>query len=93
MYFLLMCEFEFDDSKSLSNKEKHGICFVEAQKLWNDSDALSLQALDRGEDRFLLIGKLQGKHWSAIFTYRGEKIRLISVRRSRKNEVAAYESQ
>ena len=88
-----MHEFEFDDNKSFSNKEKHGICFLEAQKLWDDSEALSLNALDRGEDRFLLIGKLQGRHWSAIFTYRGKKICLISVRRSRKNEVAVYESQ
>ena len=88
-----MCEFEFDDNKSLSNKEKHGICFVEAQKLWHDPEALSLKALDRGEDRFLLIGKLRNKYWSAIFTYRGSKIRLISVRRSRKDEVVVYESQ
>ncbi len=88
-----MYEFEFDNNKSFSNKEKHGICFVEAQKLWNDSEALFLKGLDRGEDRFLLIGKWRGKHWSAIFTYRNKKIRLISVRRSRKYEVAVYESQ
>lgn len=88
-----MHEFEFDDNKNFSNKAKHGICFVEAQKLWHDPAALSLEALDRGEKRFLLIGKLRDKHWSAIFTYRGKKIRLISVRRSRKNEVAVYESQ
>ena len=93
MYFLFMREFEFDDNKSLSNKVKHGICFTEAQKLWNDPDALLFEALDKGEERFLLIGKLRGKHWSAIFTYRGNKIRLISVRRSRKNEVAVYEKQ
>ena len=93
MYFLLMNEFEFDDNKSLSNEAKHGICFIEAQKLWNDPEALLFEALSRDEERFLLIGKLQRKHWSAIFTYRSKKIRLISVRRSRKNEVAAYESQ
>ena len=87
-----MHEYEFDGNKSLSNKEKHGVCFVEAQTLWDDSEALSFEALGSGEDRFLLIGKLRGKHWSAIFTYRGKKIRLISVRRSRKNEVAVYES-
>ena len=88
-----MYPFEFDDNKSLTNKEKHGICFVEAQELWNDPEALSFEALDKGEDRFLLIGKLRSKHWSAIFTYRGKTIRLISVRRSRKNEVAMYENQ
>ena len=61
--------------------------------IWNDPEALLFEALDKGEERFLLIGKLRGKHWSAIFTYRGNKIRLISVRRSRKNEVAVYEKQ
>ena len=85
-------EFEFDDSKSQSNLTKHGINFVEAQQLWADPDRIEIPALTEDEPRFLVIGKIAHKYWSAIITYRENKVRIISVRRSRKQEVAIYES-
>jgi uncharacterized DUF497 family protein len=85
--------FEFDDAKSLANKAKHGIDFLEAQALWLDVDLLQLPARSDDEERFLFIGMIDGRHWSAIVTYRGETIRLISVRRSRPLEVQAYEAE
>lgn len=85
-------EFEFDENKSKINQEKHGIDFVEAQQLWIDPNKIELLAKTEDEPRFMLIGKIGGKHWSAIITYRQTKIRLISVRRSRTNEVNLYES-
>jgi uncharacterized DUF497 family protein len=85
-------EFEFDPEKSRSNKIKHGIDFNEAQELWNDPDLIEIPVKTSDEPRYLLIGKISGKYWSAVITYRGEKIRIISVRRSRKEEVAIYES-
>ena len=85
-------EFEFDSQKSVANKAKHGIDFVEAQALWDDSDLIEIPARTSDEPRFLVIGKIEGKLWSAIFTYRNEQIRLISVRRSRREEVTIYES-
>ena len=84
--------FEFDDLKSKSNLQKHGIDFVDAQALWNDSNLLEIPAKTLDEPRFLVIGLIEKKHWSAIITYRNEKIRLISVRRSRAEEVTLYES-
>jgi uncharacterized DUF497 family protein len=87
-----MDEFEYDEAKSRSNLDKHGIDFFEAQALWLDPKILELQVTSEGEIRFVVIGMIKGKHWSAVVTYRGEKIRLISVRRSRKNEVSLYES-
>jgi uncharacterized DUF497 family protein len=87
-----MDEFEYDEAKSRSNLDKHGIDFFEAQALWLDPKILELQVTSEGEIRFVVIGMIKGKHWSAVVTYRGEKIRLISVRRSRKNEVLLYES-
>jgi uncharacterized DUF497 family protein len=84
--------FEFDDLKSKSNFQKHGIDFIEAQALWNDSDLLEIPAKTLDEPRFLIIGKIKQKHWSAVITYRNGTIRLISVRRSRAEEVALYES-
>ena len=85
-------QFEFDPNKSDANKPKHGICFVEAQKLWNDLDRLLIPAKTQGEARFMLIGKIGQKHWSAIFTYRDESIRIISVRHARVEEVNIYEN-
>ncbi|MGC8605123.1 MAG: BrnT family toxin [Desulfomonilaceae bacterium] len=84
--------FEFDPVKSRHNKEKHGINFLEAQSPWNDPDLIEIPAKTRDEPGFLVIGRIQGKHWSGIITYRSEKIRIISVRRSRKEEVDIYES-
>ena len=87
-----MIEFEFDQDKSRSNLEKHGIDFHAAQDLWNDSDLVEIPAKTIDEPRSLVIGKLDGKHWSGVITYRGSTIRIISVRRSRKSEVELYES-
>jgi uncharacterized DUF497 family protein len=88
-----MLAFEFDEGKSRANREKHGIDFVQAQAIWNDPDLIEIPALTVDEPRFLVIGRIDGKHWSAVVTYRSENIRLISVRRSRAEEVAIYESQ
>jgi len=85
-------DFEFDPDKSATNLKKHGIDFLEAQALWEDADRLIVPALTQGEARHMLVGKIGQKHWSAIFTYRGEAVRIISVRRARKEEVDAYES-
>jgi len=84
--------FEYDINKSRSNKTKHGIDFEEAKELFNDPFMIEIPARTVGEKRYLVVGKIGTKHWSAIITYKGEKIRIISVRRSRKEEVALYES-
>lgn len=84
-------EFEFDPEKSIANKTKHGIDFVEAQALWDDPDLVEIPARTSDEPRFLVIGRIEDRHWSTIITYRGERIRLISVRRSRQEEVEIYE--
>jgi len=86
-----MMGFEYDERKSLANLEKHGIDFVDAQALWSDSDLLEIQARTEDEPRCLVVGLIETKHWSAVITYRGEKIRIISVRRSREEEVVLYE--
>ncbi len=85
-------EFEFDPVKSNSNKKKHGIDFYEAQELWDDPDFVEIPVKTGDEPRFLTIGRISEKHWSAIITYRSDKVRIISVRRSRKEEVGIYES-
>ena len=86
-------KFEYDEKKSSSNKEKHGIDFEEATLLWDDRDLLEIPAKTvQDENRYLVIGKIEKKHWSAVITYRGDSVRIISVRRSREEEVQWYES-
>jgi hypothetical protein len=84
--------FEFDERKSQSNKKKHGIDFTEAQELWDDPELLEIPLKSDDEPRTLFVGLISGKHWSAIITYRGERTRIISVRRSRTEERDLYES-
>ena len=84
-------EFEFDNRKSAPNKKKHGIDFVDAQSLWGDADLLEIPAKTEDELRHLVVGKIGERHWSAVITYRRERIRIISVRRSRKEEEELYE--
>ena len=85
-------DFYYDPEKSESNKRKHGIDFIEAQALWDDPDLIEVPARATDEPRFLIVGKIGGSHWSGIITYRGDNIRIISVRRSRPEEAEIYES-
>ena len=87
-----MFSFEFDPRKSKSNLKKHGIDFDQAQMLWLDPDLLEIPAKTVDEPRFLVVGRIGEMHWSAVITYREENIRIISVRRSRDEEVELYES-
>ena len=87
-----MRDFEYDDEKSILNLEKHGIDFVAAQELWIDPELIEVQEKSEDEPRFLVIGLINNKHWSAVITHRDQTVRIISVRRSRKREVMLYES-
>ncbi|MCU0597830.1 MAG: BrnT family toxin [Desulfobacterales bacterium] len=84
--------FEFDPEKSLINMQKHGIDFIQAQALWSDTNFIEIPAKTVDENRFLVIGKIRDMHWSGVITYRGDCIRITSVRRSRKEEIELYES-
>ena len=84
-------KFEFDSKKSKSNKQKHGIDFIEAQVLWDDENRIIFPARTIDEERFVLVGLIDKKHWSVIYTMRDKNIRIISVRRSREEEVSLYE--
>ena len=83
--------FASDPRKSVANHAKHGIDFVEAQRLWEDPDLLEIPARTQDEPRWLVIGRIDARFWSAVVASRGDAIRIISVRRSRDDEVALYE--
>lgn len=90
-YNIYTMKFEFDPKKSNTNRQKHDIDFVEAQALWQDENRILYPARTVDEQRFILISSIDKKHWTAIYTMRNEAIGIISVRRSRKEEVALYE--
>ncbi len=83
-------EFEFDPAKSAANKARHGIDFVEAQALWHDSERLEVPARSVDESRLQVVGQIGDTVWSAFVTTRDTRIRIISVRRARDEEEAAY---
>lgn len=86
-------DFEYDPTKSAANEAKHGIDFDQAQALWGDPWMLEVPAKTEDEPRFLSIGRIEGKHWAAIWTPRGDAVRIISVRRARKEEIGYYEGK
>jgi len=88
---MLYLRFAFDELKSSENLRKHGIDFLEAQKLWLDPDRVEIAARYVGEIRLIVIGRVEGRHWAAVVTPRGELIRMISVRRARVKEVEIYD--
>jgi uncharacterized DUF497 family protein len=84
-------EFEYDPGKSAENARKHGIDFEAAQHLWYDPQLLTAAARTEDEARFIAVGKIGDKYWTAIYTYRGDAVRIISVRRARREEIVRYE--
>jgi uncharacterized protein len=84
--------FEFDPRKSISNHEKHGIDFVEAQALWSDPLRIETAGKTLDEPRSIVTGEIRQILWSAVITYRHEEttIRIISVRRAHPQEEARY---
>ena len=86
-------KFEYDNRKSQANKVKHGIDFVEAQILWEDSDYLEIPARTEDEPRCMVIGRIGNRVWAGVITYRGENVRLISVRPANRKEVELYEGK
>ena len=85
--------FEWDPQKSIANKEKHGIDFETAKRLWSDENRVEIHAAHPVEDRWILIARKDDKLWTAIYTWRGNTIRIISARRSREKEVDLYDGK
>ena len=85
-------KFEYDIKKSLSNKQKHGIDFEEAKRIWDDDKMVEIRTSYEDEERFISIGKITAKVYTVVTTYRRENIRIISARRARKKEIEIYES-
>jgi uncharacterized DUF497 family protein len=84
-------DLEYDPVKSALNLAKHGIDFQKIQEIW-EGKVIAAPSQNSRESRFLAIGMLGAKYWTVIITLRGEKVRIISARRSRKNEIKYYKN-
>lgn len=83
--------FDYDPVKALVNWWKHGEHLAFATALWLDPRRVYLKGKNHhGETRFRVVAQHAGKTWACVFTLREGAYRLISVRRARKNEIAAY---
>jgi hypothetical protein len=89
--FSIPMEFEFDPRKSASKRTRHGIDFIQAQGLWADPDHVEIPARTAVEPRSLVVGRIEGKHGSAVVTPRDGRTRMISVRRARSEEIKIHE--
>ena len=86
-------KFEFDSHKSEINKGKHGIDFLAAEALWGDPDRIEIPARTEDEPRLMVIAKIGARVWAAVITYRGDSVRIISVRPAHRKEVEIYEGE
>ena len=85
--------FEWDENKSRANQTKHGIDFETATDLWNDKYRVEIQTPYPIENRRIMIGRINKKLWSAVFTMRENIVRIISVRRARNKESKLYDQK
>ena len=86
-------KYEWNEHKNRANSAKHGIDFETATNLWSNGDRVEIQTTFSDENRRIMIGRIEKKLWAAIFTKRGNAIRIISVRRARKKETELYENK
>ncbi len=85
-----MPKFEWDEEKNKLNQQKHKIPFEDAIDVFNDEDRIQYASTRNGEQRFLTVGKAFQALISVVYTTRKLAIRIISARRSRKEERRAY---
>lgn len=83
--------FGWDERKSESNVEKHGISFAEAMSLWDDPDMIAVESPRHGERRKIGLARWCGSCWTVVFVQEDERVRIISVRRATPKEAAAYD--
>ena len=85
-------EFEWDDAKAESNMAKHGVPFEAAVEVFDDDARIERQdsRRDYGEDRFNVVGAVDGYVINVTYTMRGDVGRIISAPLATKKERTYY---
>lgn len=88
-------EFEWDDDKAAANFDKHGVAFERARLIFDDSFGIGEydDREDYGEDRFTLVGMVEGTLLFVAYAERGDRVRIISARQASKDEQDDYYEQ
>lgn len=83
---------EFDPAKDEANLAKHGVGLASGLQVFDDADLLVFASIrsEDGEERYKAIGLIDGKLWSVVHIWRGDAIRMISVRGSNEGEERTY---
>ena len=82
-------EFEWDERKCVANLAKHGIDFADAVRVFA-GPTIELRSNRDGEERWIVVGAVEGRELAVVYTVRGGRCRIISARRARRNERGAY---
>jgi uncharacterized DUF497 family protein len=82
--------FEWDENKRRVNLNKHGLDFVDGQRLFDGRPVITAPASSRGEERWMTVGRIEGRYLCLIWTLRAASIRIISFRRARVGEERAH---
>jgi uncharacterized protein len=85
--------FDFDPAKDEANRVKHGVPLPFGVRVFADPDVAILPTIRLGdeEERFRAIGRVDGKLYTAVHVWRGQTVRMISVRRSNAGEQRDYD--
>lgn len=87
-----MAEYEWDPAKAISNSRKHGIDFADAVGVLEDDRAITIEDTSTTEERFRTLGSdFLGRLLVVVYTYRGDRIRLISAREATARQRDVYE--
>jgi uncharacterized protein len=85
-------EFEWDEAKRFSNLRKHGVDFVHVLDFdWETAVRFEDTRRQYGEERWLALGRIGARLHTLVYTIRSGRMRVISLRRSKRQEVAVYE--
>jgi uncharacterized protein len=87
-------EFEWDEAKRIGNLRKHGVDFARVVEFqWDDIQESEDHRKDYGERRWIAFGRIGDRVHVLIYTPRGERIRVISLRRANDKETDVYEGK
>ena len=84
-------KFEWDDAKTRANLRKHGIDFADAATVFDDESALTIPDTGFDEDRYVTMAvDALGRILVVVYTWRDDRIRIISARKAGPSETRAY---
>ena len=86
--------YEWDNRKAEANHRKHGVDFADAVAVFSDEFAISIPGEEGEEERFVTLGTdALGRILVVVYSWRGERIRIISARRATRAERKPYEGK